>query len=83
MSCSFRQFLVRRQGACAVKPSIVLLRATLTALLSVCLWNAATAKAAAIEYLMVPSAAMGRDIPVALLADPGLPRLRCVKCSRE
>jgi S-formylglutathione hydrolase FrmB len=45
-----------------------LLRAALTALLSVCLWNAATAKAAGVEYLMVPSAAMGRDNPVAFEA---------------
>jgi S-formylglutathione hydrolase FrmB len=36
--------------------------------LVLCLWNAATAKAADVEYLMVPSAAMGRDIPVAFQA---------------
>jgi S-formylglutathione hydrolase FrmB len=31
------------------------------------LWCAGPARAAAVEYLMVPSAAMGRDIPVAFL----------------
>jgi S-formylglutathione hydrolase FrmB len=51
-----------------MKFSIVLLRAALTALLGVCLWSAATARAAGVEYLMVPSAAMGRDIPVAFQA---------------
>lgn len=45
--------------------TIVLLRAALTALLGLCLWSAATAKAATVEHLMIPSAAMGRDIPVA------------------
>jgi len=29
------------------------------------MWNAATVKADTVEYLMIPSAAMGRDIPVA------------------
>jgi S-formylglutathione hydrolase FrmB len=41
------------------------MRTALVVLLGACVWNAATAKAAAVEYLMVPSAAMGRDIPVA------------------
>jgi hypothetical protein len=35
------------------------LRAALVVTLVLCLWNAATAKAADVEYLMVPSAAMG------------------------
>ena len=48
-----------------MKVGIVLLRAFLVAALGVCLWTSATAKAAGVEYLMVPSAAMGRDIPVA------------------
>ena len=44
------------------------LRAVLVAALGVCLWTAASAKAAAaVEYLMVPSGAMGRDIPVAFI----------------
>jgi S-formylglutathione hydrolase FrmB len=43
------------------------LRAVLVAALAMCLWNA-TAKAADVEYLMVPSAAMGRDIPLAFHA---------------
>jgi S-formylglutathione hydrolase FrmB len=47
---------------------IRVLRASLAAMLLLCLWNAAQARAAAVEYLMVPSAAMGRDIPVAFLA---------------
>jgi S-formylglutathione hydrolase FrmB len=44
------------------------LRVALVAVLGFCLWNAGAAKAADIEVLMVPSAAMGRDIPVAFLA---------------
>jgi S-formylglutathione hydrolase FrmB len=40
-------------------------RAGLVAVLAVCLWTAVEAKADAVETLMVPSAAMGRDIPVA------------------
>ena len=44
------------------------LRIALVAVLGFCIWNAGTAKAADIEALMVPSAAMGRDIPVAFLA---------------
>ncbi len=47
---------------------IALLRTVLAALLALCLWTAAQAKSAAVEYLMVPSAAMGRDIPVAFHA---------------
>ena len=44
------------------------LRIALVAVLGFCIWNAGTAKATDIEALMVPSAAMGRDIPVAFLA---------------
>ena len=44
------------------------LRVTLVVVLGLCIWNALTAKAADIEYLMVPSAAMGRDVPVAFQA---------------
>ena len=44
---------------------ITLLRAALVVILGLCLWTAAEARAAGVEYLMVPSAAMGRDIPVA------------------
>lgn len=51
-----------------VRSGLVALRLVLTAVLAVCLWTAAEAKAAAVEYLMVPSAAMGRDIPVAFQA---------------
>ncbi len=44
---------------------IVLLRTLFAAVaLALSLWTAATGKAAAAERLMVPSAAMGRDIPV-------------------
>lgn len=44
----------------------MLLRATSAVLLAGALWSAAptTARAAGVEQLMVPSAAMGRDIPV-------------------
>jgi S-formylglutathione hydrolase FrmB len=48
-----------------MKAAIIMLRAALAALLGLCLWTAAQAKATGVEYLMVPSAAMGRDIPVA------------------
>jgi S-formylglutathione hydrolase FrmB len=41
------------------------LRAALAAVLAVSLWTAAHAKAAGVEYLMVPSAVIGRSIPVA------------------
>src|SRR5271166_5281605 len=50
------------------RTTLLVLRAVLTAVLGVCLWTAANAKAAAaVEYLMVPSAAMSRDIPVAFM----------------
>jgi hypothetical protein len=39
-----------------------------TVALGLCLWNAATAKGADVEYLMVPSPVMGRDISVAFQA---------------
>jgi hypothetical protein len=42
---------------------IAVLRAALVLTLGLCLWTAAQAKAERVEYLMVPSAAMGRDIP--------------------
>jgi len=48
-----------------MRNAVLFLRATLAALCALCLWTAAQAKAASAEYLMVPSAAMGRDIPVA------------------
>jgi S-formylglutathione hydrolase FrmB len=51
-----------------MKLAIIILRTALAALLGVFLWNAAVAKASNVEYLMVPSAAMGRDIPVAFMA---------------
>jgi S-formylglutathione hydrolase FrmB len=47
---------------------IALLRAALVALLGLSLWTAIEAKAAAVDYLMVPSPATGRDIPVAFSA---------------
>jgi S-formylglutathione hydrolase FrmB len=48
-----------------------LLRVVFVVMISLCLWNSTPARAASVEYLMVPSAAMGRDIPVAFL--PGGP----------
>ncbi|HEX4559310.1 MAG TPA: alpha/beta hydrolase family protein [Mycobacterium sp.] len=52
-----------------MRVGIVLLRAALVSVLTVCLWVNVVAKAdAAVEYLMVPSAAMGRGIPVAFMA---------------
>jgi S-formylglutathione hydrolase FrmB len=48
---------------------LVVLRIFLGAVLAVCLWTAAQAKAdSSVQHLVVPSAAMGRDIPVAFLA---------------
>lgn len=47
---------------------IKVLRVGLAAVLGVCLWTAVQAKADGVETLMVPSAAMGRDIPVAFQA---------------
>ncbi|MEB3032949.1 alpha/beta hydrolase-fold protein [[Mycobacterium] nativiensis] len=44
------------------------LSVVLAFVLAACLWNATPARAAGTEYLLVPSAAMGRDIPVAFLA---------------
>jgi S-formylglutathione hydrolase FrmB len=52
-----------------MKLVITVLRAALVAVLGLCLWTATQAKAApSIEYLEVPSDAMGRDIPVAFMA---------------
>jgi S-formylglutathione hydrolase FrmB len=48
------------------RPTLVL-RALLAATLLLCLWTATQARAAAVEYLSVPSAAVGRDIPVTFL----------------
>jgi S-formylglutathione hydrolase FrmB len=48
---------------------VLLLRLALAAVLGICWWKAALAKAdPSVEHLMVPSTAMGRDIPMALLA---------------
>jgi len=47
---------------------VLLLRLALAAVLGICWWKAALAKADPSEHLMVPSTAMGRDIPVALPA---------------
>lgn len=44
------------------------LRFVLALVIAACMCTAPPARAAAIEYLMVPSDAMGRDIPVAFLA---------------
>jgi S-formylglutathione hydrolase FrmB len=49
-----------------MKRAITLLRAVLVAILALCVWTAVEAKAQpTVEHLMVPSGAMGRDIPVA------------------
>lgn len=47
---------------------IAILRTTLVLVAGLSLWTAAHARAAAVEYLMVPSVAMGRDVPVAFAA---------------
>ncbi|MGW0161702.1 esterase family protein [Mycobacterium sp. NPDC003323] len=46
-------------------PIVRLLRVVLICILALCLWNSGKARADTVETLMVPSAAMGRDIPVA------------------
>lgn len=47
-------------------PVISILRVLLAAVMCLCLWTATEAKAQqTLEYLMVPSGAMGREIPVA------------------
>ena len=51
-----------------MKLGITVLRAALAAVMGICLWTAVQARAVAVESLMVPSAAMGRDIPVAFMA---------------
>ena len=51
-----------------MKLGVTALRAVLVSILGLCLWTAAQAKAVAVEHLMVPSAAMGRDVPVAFMA---------------
>lgn len=61
-----RRAICRPKEEPDIKLAIRLLRAALAAVLAACLWSAAEAKAdPSVEYLMVPSAAMGRDIPVA------------------
>jgi S-formylglutathione hydrolase FrmB len=47
---------------------ITILRTALAVLSVLSLWTAAHAKAADFDYLMVPSASMGREIPVAFMA---------------
>jgi S-formylglutathione hydrolase FrmB len=44
---------------------VIALRGVLIAVLALCLWTAPQGRAAGVEYLMVPSGAMGREIPVA------------------
>ena len=51
-----------------IKLAVRMLRFSFICVLVLCLWNAVKAKADTVEFLMVPSAAMGRDIPVAFQA---------------
>lgn len=46
--------------------AIALLRTALVVVFGFCLFTAAQARAATAEHVVVPSAAMGRDIPVAI-----------------
>src|SRR6202012_1269723 len=62
------QSLSGRAGVNAMHRARSVLRIALVTVLGFCIWNAGAAKATDIEVLMVPSAAMGRDIPVAFLA---------------
>lgn len=64
-----------------MKFRLALLRTVLVAVLTLCIWNAASSWADTTEYLMVPSAAMGRNIPVAFKSGGphGIPA-RCVQC---
>jgi S-formylglutathione hydrolase FrmB len=58
----------RSRGVQPMKLGIAVLRTATVALTVMSLWTAAHARAAAAEHLMVPSRAMGRDIPVAFQA---------------
>lgn len=51
-----------------MKLSIGVFRLFVGSILGMCLWHSGIAKAASVEYLVVPSIAMGRDIPVAFQA---------------
>jgi hypothetical protein len=56
---------------------VVVLRIVLGAVLAVCLWTAAQAKAdSSVQYLVVPSAAMGRSNAVDLLCPAQIWQLR-------
>jgi S-formylglutathione hydrolase FrmB len=58
-----------RFGELTMKRGVLLLRVALVAVLGMCWWMGPITKGdAPVQYLMVPSAAMGRDIPVAFLA---------------
>ncbi len=59
----------RRCRRISIKVGTTLLRATMAAASTLCLLTAAYARAGTVDYLMVPSAAMGRDIPVAFMAE--------------
>lgn len=55
----------RGDGLAKTRPIALVLRLGFVILLAVCLWVTATTRAhAEVETIMVPSAAMGRDIPV-------------------
>jgi S-formylglutathione hydrolase FrmB len=59
----------RRIDVVPVRLGVLMLRAALVVVFGICLWTNAVAKAdSPVEHLMVPSAAMGRDIPVAFRA---------------
>jgi S-formylglutathione hydrolase FrmB len=64
-----RRNLRGRLGAATARQGVQLLGAALAVVLGTCWWTGAVAKAdPPVEYLMVPSAALGRDIPVAFLS---------------
>jgi S-formylglutathione hydrolase FrmB len=61
------EYYFRYKGDHMTKLVVTLLRSALVTTIVVSLWTAAHAKAAAVEYLMVPSVAMGRDVPIAFI----------------
>jgi S-formylglutathione hydrolase FrmB len=64
------RYVAGQHDNASVRPAAtLLLRAVLAVILAMCVWSGTAARAdRGAEYLMVPSAAMGRDIPVTFLA---------------
>ena len=59
------RYVAGQHDSASVRPAAtLLLRAVLAVVLAMCVWSGTAARAdRGAEYLMVPSAAMGRDLP--------------------